>query len=197
MLFPISSLPMAKKQAASAPAITAEQLTLIQERNAILLWLATAKNREKDIRTKLAKEFFPTPAEGVNRLVTADGYAIAYDFKINRKLDESALDTVMMELPEGCNARVPGVLIAYRPTLVLAGYRELPADQLKIVQQVVTESDGLGELDIVAPAIVAGEAVVSGSDAASTQAEAIAAGKKLRRKTPLATSKPKAGKKKK
>lgn len=140
---------MAKIKAASAPAITADLRSLMQERDAILRWLKPAQDRELEIRKHLAASFFPSPTEGINRTVTADGYEVILNHKINRKVDEAAIDAVMMELPEDAPERVPGVLIAYKPTLVLSGYRGLSADKLRIVAQAVTETDGSPELTIV------------------------------------------------
>jgi hypothetical protein len=139
---------MAKKAAGAAPAFTAELLALIKERDAILLRMKPDADREMEIRKQLASALFPKPEEGSQRLITADGFEVILTHKVNRKLDEALVDSVMLELPEGCPARELGNLIAYPPKLVMDGYRALPADQLAIVQQMVTETDGAPELKI-------------------------------------------------
>lgn len=139
---------MAKKQAAPAPALTAELLALIAERDQILPWLEQAKARELELRAQIAAALFPSPVEGANRLFTEDGYQIYLDHKINRNIDEAAIDAVMAELPEGCPARELGFLIRYKPALVMDGYRALPEDQLRIVQQAITETPGSPKLVI-------------------------------------------------
>lgn len=139
---------MAKAIAAAAPAFTADQLALIAEREEILRWLEPAKVREMDIRKQLAAALIPSPKEGTQRLVTEDGYEVILVHKIKRGIDEAQIDAVMLELPEDSPFRVPGVLIRYKPELVSAGYKGLPADQLKIVQQAITEKDGSPELTI-------------------------------------------------
>jgi hypothetical protein len=144
----IDGLPMPKAIAAPAPALSAELLAFIKEREEILSWLSTAIPREKELRTYLAAVLIPSPTEGTNRLVTEDGYEVILNHKINRSIDEAQIDHVMSELPEDSPYRVPGVLIKFKPELVLSGYRGLPADQLKIVQQAVTEKPGMPELSI-------------------------------------------------
>ena len=137
---------MAKKPAASAPALSAEQLALIQERDAILAWLEPAKARELEIRNLLVQSLLPSPVEGANRLFTADGFEVYIDHKINRKLDVAALDSIMPAMDE--SYRQLGVLIDYKPALVLDGYRALPDDQRKIFQQALTETPGTPTLNI-------------------------------------------------
>lgn len=79
--------------------------------------------------------------EGVNT-VEADGYAVKFQYALGRKLDETALDAVMSQFPEESPFRQLGVLINYKPALVMDGYRSLPEDLQKIFDQalVVTES---------------------------------------------------------
>jgi hypothetical protein len=141
-----SSYNMAKKEAATAPALSAELLALVQERDAILQWLKPAQTRELEIRAQLAASLCPSPVEGVNRILTADGYEVTVDHKVNRKLDEAALDSVMPALDE--SYRVLGVLVQYKPSIVMEGLRTLPAEQLKIFQQAITETPGTPALTI-------------------------------------------------
>jgi hypothetical protein len=54
-----------------------------------------------------------------------------------------------MEFPEGSPERVPGVLIAFKPTLVMDGFRALDADKAKIIGQAIKESPGAPDLTIV------------------------------------------------
>ena len=140
---------MPKKEAAAAPALTAELLAFIKERATLLERMTKDKEREMELRLYLAKVLVPEPVEGAQRLITADGYEVCLTHKINRRLDAAMVDDVMAELPEGCPARSIGVLIDYKPSLVLDGYRTLPSDQLAIVQQMITETDGAPDLDIM------------------------------------------------
>ncbi len=123
----------------------------IQEWKQITAWLETAKDREMVIRKKIAAAFFPKPTEGVNRCLTELGglpFEIALDFKITRKLDEAVLDATMGQLPEDSPYRQPGVLIAYKPSLVLKSFRTLPDDQRRIFSAALTETPGAPSLEI-------------------------------------------------
>lgn len=130
----------------NAPFVPCTDATLppeIQEWKQIVTWLKTAKEREMVIRKKIAAAFFPKPTEGVNRAITEiDGlpFEIVLDYGIRRKLDEAVLDSVMLALPEDSPYRQPGVLIAYRPSLVLKSFRTLPDDQRRIFSAALTET---------------------------------------------------------
>ena len=138
----------------NAPLVSIPDATLpatIKEWRSVAAWMDTAKKQEKELRTKIANAFFPTPTEGVNRvLVDLDGVRteIAMDFRINRKLDETVLDSVMLQLPEDSPYRQQGVLVAYEPKLVLKSLRTMPDDQRRIFSQALTETPGTPALDI-------------------------------------------------
>lgn len=120
----------------------------IKEWRQLVEWLEAAKKRELELRARIAS-LFTSPKEGVNTLnFSNEGLQIKLNYKINRSLDEAALDAVMSELPEDSAYRQIGVLINYKPTLVLSGYRSMPADQLLIFAQAVTEKVGTPEVDI-------------------------------------------------
>lgn len=139
---------MSKKPTASAPAIDAQIKPYLDEWMVLTKRLEVDKAREIELRKYLGAVFFPTPEEGVNRIKTADGFEFALEHKINRKLDEAALDAVMSELPEESPYRNLGVLIQYKPSLVLSGYREMPADQKLIFSQALTETPGTPSLEV-------------------------------------------------
>ena len=138
----------------NAPFVPCTDATLppeIQEWKQIVTWLKTAKEREMAIRKKIAAAFFPKPTEGVNRAITEiDGlpFEIVLDYGIRRKLDEAVLDSVMLALPEDSPYRVPGVLIAYKPSLVLKNFRTLPDDQRRIFSAALTETPGTPSIGI-------------------------------------------------
>ncbi len=138
----------------NAPLVSVPDATLpatIKEWRSLAAWMDEAKKQEKELRTKIANAFFPTPTEGVNRvLADLDGIRteIVLDFKVNRKLDEAVLDSVMMELPNTSAYRQPGVLIAYEPKLVLKSLRTMPDDERRIFSQALIETPGTPSLDI-------------------------------------------------
>jgi hypothetical protein len=106
-----------------------------------------AKVRELELRNGFAR-LFTEPKEGVNHLLTADGFDLVLDYKVNRKLDVAALDAVMNELPEDSAFRQTGVLIEYKPALVMKGYRVLPDAERLIFCQALTETPGTPGLEI-------------------------------------------------
>ena len=123
----------------------------VREWKEISAWMETAKKTEKELREKIAAALFPSPVEGVNRVqAVLDGQTveIALDHKINRKLDEPGLDAVMLQLPENSPYRQAGVLIAYKPSLVLKGFRTMPDEQRRIFSQCLTETPGLPSLEV-------------------------------------------------
>lgn len=113
----------------------------IKEWREIVEWLTPAKDREMELRKEIASTLFHKPEEGTNRL-KAGAFEFVLTSKINRTLDEAALDSVMAELPEDSPYRQVGVLIRYKPALVLDGYRAMPEDQKLIFAQALTEEAG-------------------------------------------------------
>ena len=111
-------------------------------------WLVKAKDEEMNLRKAIATALFPAPTEGVNRLLLAgdDGTTmeVVMTHKINRELDEPALDSVMPRLPE--DFRKLGILVAYKPSLVLSGLRRLTPEQARIFADALTEKPGAPSL---------------------------------------------------
>lgn len=145
---------MSKLSTKSVPLVPVTDTTLlpvIREWKEISEWMEKAKKTEKELREKIAAFFFPKPIEGVNKVLTElDGQQteIVLDFKINRSLDAAVLDSVMGQLPEDSPYRQADVLITYKPSLVLKGFRTLPDDQRMIFSQALTETPGLPGLHI-------------------------------------------------
>lgn len=111
---------------------------LVKERAEILQWLNNAKAREMEIRRQLVSYFFPTLEEGTNN-IEKDGYSVKVVHTISRKIDESALDAVMLQMPE--EMRNVGVLIGYSPKLIKAGYDSLDEEKRKVFDQALTISE--------------------------------------------------------
>lgn len=129
----------------SAP--TLDVAALVAEREKLLAWLKPAQAREMEIRRQLAPYFFPNPVEGTQH-VEKDGFEVALKHTLTRKLDEAALSHVMPQLPE--EFRNVGVLINYKPALVMDGYRALNDDQRLIFDEALTISEGAPNLEIKA-----------------------------------------------
>ncbi len=138
----------AKSIAAPAPAIPAALKPALDEWRSLVEWIEKAKPREMELRRTLAEVFFPNPVEGVNRIITEDGFEFTLEHKINRTIDEAALAPVMAELPESSPFRNPGVLITWKPVLVLGGLRVMPDEERKIFSQAMTEKPGTPSLEV-------------------------------------------------
>ena len=98
-----------------------------------------------EIRRQLAPYFFPNPVEGTQH-IEKDGFEAALQHKLTYKLDEAALDAVMPQMPE--HYRNLGVLVKYKPSLVLDGYRALDTELRLMFDQALTISEGAPTLDI-------------------------------------------------
>jgi hypothetical protein len=129
----------------SAP--TLDVPALVAEREKLLAWLKPAQAREMEIRRQLAPYFFPNPIEGT-QYIERDGFEVALKHTLTRKLDEAALSHVMPQLPE--EFRNVGVLINYKPALVMDGYRALNDDQRLIFDEALTITEGAPALEIKA-----------------------------------------------
>ncbi len=116
------------------------------------------QKREAELRKYIVASVLPgEQAEGTNIVQSSDGLEFKVNVKINRALDEAALDATMAALPDDSPWKKIGVLVRYKPDLVLGGFRTLPADQMQIFSAALTETPGMPELEIKpAPGTVAG-----------------------------------------
>lgn len=155
---------MSQKEVLNVPALSPALQDAVDEWQSLTKWLETAKKREMELRTLLVS-IAPKDqlTEGTNTVRTADGWEFKIDRRVNRKLDETALDAVMSELPEDSPYRQLGVLVTYKPSLVLGGFRTMPEDQKLIFAQALTETDG-------APALVISKPIQEGLDPATAPA---------------------------
>jgi hypothetical protein len=110
--------------------------------------LDAATAEESRIRLLLCdKKFFPDPVEGAtNKIVLGFGKALVLDYRINRKLDEAALDAKVMagELkPEDVSAAVK-----YKAEVWDSGWKKLDSETRKKFADIVTETPGKPGLKI-------------------------------------------------
>ena len=155
---------MSQKEVLNVPALSPALQDAVDEWQSLTKWLETAKEREMELRTLLVSIVSKDQlTEGTNTVRTEDGWEFQINRRVNRKLDETALDAVMSELPEDSPYRQLGVLVTYKPALVLGGFRTMPEDQKLIFAQALTETDG-------APALVISKPNVEGLDPATAPA---------------------------
>lgn len=112
--------------------------------------LKRLKTAEMLLRQKIFKAYFPAPKEGTNTAPLDNGWVIKGTYKIDRKIDIALLLAFSPSLRE--NGINPDALVKYEPALVTKAYRELTAEQEKLVDQVLIVKPGAPSLEIVLPA---------------------------------------------
>jgi len=127
---------------------------LVAEREKIVRWLKLAQAREMEIRKQLVSHFvskLTSPLkEGTNN-VEADGFAVKFIHSMTRTLDQASLESVMQQFPEDSPYRKVGVLIDYKPVLVMDGYRSLDDQNRTIFEQAMTIKEGAPTLTEIVP----------------------------------------------
>ena len=110
---------------------------------------AAAASEEVTLRKELFGEAFPNPIEGSkeNKCELGDGYILQGDYKINRRVDESALPTVREKLSHDVFDKV----IKFKASLNKAGFNSLTAEQKAIFADAVIETPGTPALEIKQP----------------------------------------------
>lgn len=129
--------------------LTKVQLALIQEWQRSKNTLELAKSCESQLREKVIAAFVPTVKEGATT-VKCGGVTVKVTGKVNRTLDEAALEAVMPQLPE--RYRVvghEGSLISYAPKFSLDVYRKMSDEERKIFDQALTIKEGASTLEVV------------------------------------------------
>lgn len=108
--------------------------------------LAALKKKEMQMRKEIFAQLFPKPEEGANA-AEFFGIPVTGTHKLNRNLDEAALDAVMAELPEDSPYRQDGVLIKYKAAFVMDTYRAMPEKERKIFEQALKIEEGAPTLE--------------------------------------------------
>lgn len=111
--------------------------------------LAALKDQEMALRQEIFAAQFPTPAEGVNSLDLPEGWTLKGTYKINRTIDEAALPAVLEALRK--KKLATEALVAYKPSLVIKGYRALSDDHRRILEQALVIKPGAPSLELIAP----------------------------------------------
>lgn len=136
--------------------------------------LTNAKAREAILREKIYRFLFPAPREGTNYVQVPNGPKFKADRKIDRKADQSQIDT-LKRMTVGAmrtfltqlgidNASFPDdmpvthalnlamdKLIKYDPSLSTSDYRELTESQRAVFEMCLIIKDGSPQLSIVPP----------------------------------------------
>lgn len=143
----------------SVTAVTAAELAewyALQER------MRNDKATEAMLRSRIYAYFFPKAkageegTEGTNNYPLNDGTGavLKADRKVDRKVDEAALDAYKASSKEeGSNLpKLPwNKLIRYKPELAVGEYKKLTAEERTACDQVLIIKDGSPQLEIVIP----------------------------------------------
>lgn len=108
---------------------------------------AKLAEQEKELRVEIFGIAFPTPEEGskYNKLDLGDGYMLQGDYKINRRVDEAALDEVRKKMDPVAFGR----LFRFKPDLIKAGLKDISEEQLLIASAAIIAAPGTPSLEIV------------------------------------------------
>ncbi len=114
--------------------------------------LAVLKVKEAELRKQMADAAFPEAdrKEGANnKLDIGDGYILQLDHKINRTIDEASVRTLTEDMRQS-KVSIDDVFVS-KLSLGKSAYNKLSEDQLKLVDQCITEKPGTPGLKIVKP----------------------------------------------
>lgn len=107
---------------------------------------------ELEARKALFDLVYTAPKEGVNKLDLGEGYTLKGSYKLERKIDDAALASVMEELrQDGVN---PDFLVEWKPSLKIAAYRELTAEQAQTMDKALIIKPSTPTLELVAPRLI-------------------------------------------
>jgi hypothetical protein len=132
--------------------MTPEQIAKLEEWRAAKANADAVKSivqKEQQLRKEIFELFFPEPKEGTNTLELPEGWKLKGVFKLTRNIDEAALSTVTEHLREiGVNA---DTLVQWKPSLKLATYKELTAEQRNLMDEAIVCKPGSPTVELVAP----------------------------------------------
>lgn len=102
--------------------------------------------KERMLRDKIIKSYFPAPSEGTNK-VEITGATMKMTHKIDRKIDLPTLNGILGDLIKaGVNL---DQLVENKPTLKVAAWRKLTPEQAAVFNQCVESKVGSASLEIV------------------------------------------------
>lgn len=148
---------MAKRNEAENAALL-EAFELQQKALSQKLWewsqtaaeLERVKAKEMTLRKELFGQIFPDPREGVNKADLPQGWKVNGTYKLDRKVDEVALPSVLEKLlARGVGQAVD--LIKVKPELVVKVYKGLKDEDRYIMDQALIIKPGAPSLELIPP----------------------------------------------
>lgn len=129
--------------------VNLEKLKRWNELRETIAAFKTTIDEEMTLRKELFAEAFPSPVEGTNNLELPGGWVLKTTYKLDRKLDSSALPAVLAELRKH---DVPAdSLVDYEPKLNLKMYRTLSDANRSIFDQAMTIKPASPTLELNPP----------------------------------------------
>lgn len=129
---------------------------VIGEWNDAVAALAKAKELESKLRTELVTRKFPSHKDsGTENAELANGWKLKAVFKQNYNLQnkDDAVDKALskIEKTSEAGAFIAARLVKWKPELSVTEYKALEPKLKKIIDEVLTISDGTPALELVAP----------------------------------------------
>jgi len=117
--------------------------------NKVTKELADLVQREKELRQQFADKYFATASEGTNKLPVGHGFELQLDMRINRKVNESALDMAIQG--KLLTAEEVDAVIKYKPEVSVGAYKKLPKEARDKFGDIITETPGTPGLKLHKP----------------------------------------------
>lgn len=111
--------------------------------------LKRIKTKEMLLRTKIFGFFFAAPVEGTNNYNLPEGYVLKGKHTINREVDPGAFMAMREQFARA--GILADAMVQWKPSLRLAEYRQLTAEQMKLFDQCLIVKPGSPALEIVFP----------------------------------------------
>lgn len=125
-------------------------LEVLEEWLAVRAVAKQSAAKETRLRQELFAAAFPAPTEGTNKLELPDGRIVKGDHKINRSVDQAAVQQVMAELRElGQNDVTADEVFPVKYELSKSALKKLSADGQKIASKAIVAKPGMPGLDVV------------------------------------------------
>lgn len=127
------------------------QLTveLLSEWYEMSVELKALRAKEMAMRKMIFGKAFVDPKEGTNKFELPDGYVLNGQYKLERKIDQGALDALKVKLRD--KQVNPDKLVEYKPSLVLREYRKLDEDARQLFDQCLIVKPGSPSMEVVLP----------------------------------------------
>lgn len=103
--------------------------------------ISNLQAQEKALRESLFAGTFTAPTEGVNSFPLPDGRVLKGTYKLNRTVDQTGAAALPKKLRDAA--------FKSKLELVLKNYRDLPEEDRKVVDGVITTKPGLPALELV------------------------------------------------